>query len=100
MISDEFLKLSVNIISGPLANFLNKCILQGPFPILMKITVVSPVYKKKDPFNKENYRPFSVLTALSKFFEKVIELQLSPFLNMNFSDFLVPTENIFNPSML
>ena len=88
MISDEFLKLSVNIISGPLANFLNKCILQGPFPILMKITVVSPVYKKKDPFNKENYRPFSVLTALSKFFEKVIELQLSPFLNMNFSDFL------------
>ena len=54
----------------------------------MKIAVVSPVYKKNDPFNKDNYPQISVLTVLSKVFEKVIERQLSPFLNMNFSDFL------------
>ena len=88
MICAKFLKLSVNIIAGPLANILNKCILQGTFPRLMKIAVVSPVYKKNDPFNKDNYRPISVLTVLSKVFKEVIELQLSPFLNMNFSDFL------------
>ncbi len=88
MISAKFLKLSVDIISGPLVNILNKCIVQGTFPSLMKMAVVSPVYKKKDPFNKENYRPISVLTALSKVFEKAIELQLSPFLNRNFSNFL------------
>jgi hypothetical protein len=88
MISAKFLKLSVDIIAAPLVNILNKCILQGTFPSLMKMAVVSPVYKKKDPFNKENYRPISVLTALSKVFEKAIELQLSPFLNRNFSNFL------------
>ena len=88
MINAKFLKLSVDIIVGPLVNILNKCILQGTFPSLMKKAIVSPVYKKKDPFNKENYRPISVLTALSKVFEKTIELQLSPFLNRNFSNFL------------
>ena len=56
MISAKFLKLSVNSIAGPLANILNKCILQGTFTILMKMAVVSPVYKKKDQFNKGNYR--------------------------------------------
>ena len=60
MIRAKFLKLSVNIIVGPLA--------------LMKMAVYSPVYKKRDPFNKEIYQQ-----------RKVIELQ---FLNMNFSDFL------------
>ena len=88
MISAKFLKLSADIIAGPLANIFNKGILQGTFPSSMKLAVVSPVYKKKDPFNKENYRPISVLTALSKVFEKAIELQLSPFLNINFSNFL------------
>ena len=88
MIIAKFLKLAADIIAGPLANILNKGILQGTFPSSMKLAVVSPVYKKKDPFNKENYRPISVLTALSKVFEKAIELQLSPFLNRKFSNFL------------
>ena len=80
-----------------MANILNKCIpQQGTFPSLMKMAVVSPVYKKKDPFNRENYRPISVLTALSKVFEKVIELQHSPFLNINFSEFLCAIRKHFS----
>jgi len=83
-----FLKLSVHITAGPLVNILNKCILQGPFPTLTKMAVVSPVYKKKGPFKKENYRPISVLTYTCKIFEEAIEYQLSPFLNCIFSKLL------------
>ena len=88
MVNAKFLKISVNIILQPLLNILNKCILQGTFPKSLKKAVVTPVYKKKDPFNKENYRPISLLTTFSKVFEKAIELQLSPFFEKKFSKYL------------
>ena len=69
-------------------NIINKCIIQGTFPNFLKKAIVSPVYKKKDSFKKENYRPISLLTALSKVFEKAVELQLSQFLEEKFSKFL------------
>ena len=88
MINAKFLTFSNDIILKPLLGIINKCILQGKFPNSLKKAVVSPLFKKKDPFNKENYRPISLLTALSKVFEKFIELQLPPFLESKFSVFL------------
>ena len=35
-----------------------------------------PVHKKKDPTDKSNYRPVSILPLLSKVFEKVMYIQL------------------------
>ena len=35
-----------------------------------------PVHKKKDPTDKTNYRPVSVLPLLSEVFEKVMYIQL------------------------
>ena len=83
MINAKFLKVSVDVILQPLLNIINQCILQGHFPKSLKKVIVSPIYKKKDPFNKENYRPISLLTAFSRVFEKEIELQLSPILEEN-----------------
>ena len=77
-----------DIILQPLLNIINKCIIQGFFPNFLKKAIVSPLYKKKDSFNKENYRPISLLTTFSKVFEKAIELQLSPILEEQFSKFL------------
>ncbi len=37
---------------------------------------VSPVFKTKDEFRKENYRPISVLCVFSKIFESVLNGQL------------------------
>ena len=88
MINAKFLKISNDIILKPLLGIINKCILQGKFPNSLKKAVSSPLFKKKDPFNKENYRSISLLTALSRVFEKSIELQLSPFLESKFSIYL------------
>ena len=43
----------------------------------MKLASVSPVYKAKDPLDKINYRPVSVLLLLSKIYERFIFYKLS-----------------------
>ncbi len=47
----------------------------GIFLDLLKITKVVPVYKKDDETQFNNYRPISLLGAISKIFEKVIFIQ-------------------------
>ena len=42
---------------------------------------VIPIFKKDDPFEKENYRPISLLPSLSKVYEKLIYQQLNIFEN-------------------
>ena len=46
----------------------------------MKIANITPVHKKGEPTNKENYRPVSVLPLLSKVFERLLYDQLSAYL--------------------
>ena len=44
--------------------------------------------KKKDPLNKENFRPFSILPIISKIFERNMHDQLSEYLDSSFNPFL------------
>ena len=46
------------------------------FPGNMKHADISPSYKKADNLIKENYRPVSVLTTLSKLYESTMKGQL------------------------
>ena len=44
----------------------------GYFPDNLKIAKVIPIFKKEDPSLCNDYRPISLLPAISKIFEKVI----------------------------
>ena len=57
---------------------INKSLMTGIFPDKLKIAIVKPIYKGKDsdPHLFGNYRPISLLPALSKIFEKVVHKQL------------------------
>ena len=44
--------------------------------------------RKKDPLNKENYRPVSVLPTISKIFERSMHDQLSTSMDEQFNPFL------------
>ena len=54
----------------------------------MKKPQVLPLLKKKNPFNKETYRPVSVLPTISKIFERSMHDQLSTFMGGYFNSFL------------
>ena len=51
-----------------LTEIINNSVQTGNFPNELKLAEVTPVYKKKNHFNKENYRPVSVSSHVSKNF--------------------------------
>ena len=55
----------------------NEALKTGSFPDSLKCANVRPINKKKDPFDKKNYRPVIILRLLSKVYEKVIYEQTS-----------------------
>ena len=55
----------------------------GICPNKLKIAKVVPVFKKDDPHQPGNYRPISLLPAISKIFEKVVYKQVYNYMNEN-----------------
>ena len=54
----------------------NQSLRSGIFPDKLKLARIIPLHKKGDTHLLENYRPISILPALSKIFEKVVFEQL------------------------
>ena len=50
----------------------NEALTTGSFPDSLKCANVRPIYKKVNPFDKNNYRPVSTLPLLSKVYERAI----------------------------
>ena len=78
-ISIKIVKLANKKICKDLANCINECIKQNKFPNELKITDVTPIFKKEDPLDKTNYRPISILPTVSKIFERILFNQLQHF---------------------
>ena len=56
----------------PLTIISNRSIDEGCFPDLMKLADVVPLYKSKEHFLTNNYRPISLLVTVSKLLEKIM----------------------------
>ena len=65
-----------------LTDCINDAINKGVFPDSLKIAKITPVHKKDEPTDKENYEPVSVLPLLSKVFERLLYDQLSEYLEI------------------
>ena len=68
-------------ITHPLTLIINQSLNTGIFPKKLKLAKVLPVYKKNDNNILDNYRPISLLPALSKIVEKVVCNQLYSYFN-------------------
>ena len=55
----------------------------GIFPDDQKIAIISPIHKSGCKTKCNNYRPISVLSAVTKLFEKLLSNQLSVYLETN-----------------
>ena len=64
------------VIASPWTNLFNRCIETGTYPDAFKIAEVIPVYKSGDKFTCSNFRPISLISPLSKIFEKCSYKQL------------------------
>lgn len=79
-ISTKIIKIVATLISGVLSHTLNLCIQQGVFPKKLKVTIIKPLYKKKERNNMAHYRPIAKIPVFSKIFEKIIHKSLYSFL--------------------
>ena len=59
-----------------LTNCIDESLTNNKFPDTIKLSDITPVFKKLDPIDKANYRPVSILPLLSKVFEKILYDQL------------------------
>ena len=71
-ISQRLLRLSSPIVAEPITRLMNYFITNRQWPIVWKSNDVVPVFKKESATEKTCHRPVSVLTALSKLYEKVL----------------------------
>ena len=87
-ISNEILKCCSPIIEKYFVRSFNDCIEKQVFPECLKIAKVLPLFKKGDDSQPSNYRPISLLSSLSKVFEKLLHKRMVKFFNKN---------NLFTP---
>ncbi len=80
-ISTKFLKFCSSKLSDKISILLNQILIDGQFPDSLKCAKVVPFFKSGlDP---NNYRPISILSALSKLAEKAILNRFNNFLLKN-----------------
>ena len=79
-ISNILLKEIIDQLAHVLVEVFNKSMAMGEFPSIMKLAEVVPLYKGKEHYLENNYRPISLLTTISKILEKIMYHRVYSFL--------------------
>ena len=78
----------MDICNEFLLNIINFGITNATFDEGMKLTNITPIFKKDESFSKGNYRPVSCLPAGSKVFERILHKQISSYIEIYLSPYL------------
>ena len=82
-ISTQLIKVIAPGILKPLTALLNQSLKTGIFPNNLKLAKIIPLHKKESRELMDNYRPVSLLNALSKIFERAVYNQLYEYFKKN-----------------
>ena len=80
-IINKVIKLSLPAISLRICSLFNQCVNIGYFLQSMKVATIMPLFKGGLRESLENYKPISLLSSLSKMFERIIFNRLYNFAN-------------------
>ena len=75
-------EIPINVLKNcffDLTNCINKAIRNNKFPDSLKLSDITPVFKKLDPSDKANYRPVSVYLYYQKSLKKLL---MTSFMNI------------------
>ena len=92
----RIIKENIDIVSYFLYHNFNNSLSCSTFPTAMKYAEVTPIHKKDDKTDKENYRPISILPNLSKVYERLMYNQIYPYFQTLFSKFQCGFRKGFN----
>lgn len=82
-IKSHILKDEAKFIAKPMIVMVTLSLKPGAFLSLLQKATVTPIYKSKEKQPVPNYRPVSVLTSLSKVFERAYYTRLYSYLTMH-----------------
>ncbi len=82
-VGNKFIKILCDSVVEPLTVFFNYSLDHGVFPSKWKHANVTPIFKKGDMSTVTNYRPVSLLSCLSKVFEKAVSNRLISYIKEN-----------------
>ena len=82
-IQTKLLKDCIDTFSFIISMLINKSFSEGSFPDFLKLANVIPIFKKNDKNICGNYRPISLLSNISKIYERVFHTQLYNFFDDN-----------------
>lgn len=79
-IPNNFIKRYNDILTPIITHICNLSLNQGEFPSAFKKASIHPIHKHGDRDRVNNYRPISILPALSKILEKIVNKRLVQYL--------------------
>ena len=79
----KILKLFKKEFSKPLSDVIKSVFNQGVFPNLLKLANVTPIHKKSEKLDFNNYRPISLLSSIKNINEKCMHTRLKNLLRIN-----------------
>ena len=82
-VSTKLLTKTIDKIINPITHIINLTFEAGIFPTDFKCAKVIPIFKAGDPSTLNNYRPISLLSSFSNFFEKAMYTKIINFLVEN-----------------
>ena len=83
-ISSKVLKLAPSILIPVYTKLFNHCISTNSIPENWKSAIVTPLYKNKGKATElNNYRAISILSPITKIFEKILSIQITEYFDKN-----------------